>query len=79
MTEELVNVGTPRGNTPWHFDCTEYEDTGWMLHHCTAQYPCGRNFTHAPHDYVSICFCRPTNRTYQRHNHIAEPEQGQTP
>jgi hypothetical protein len=28
---------------------------------------CGRRKAHAPHDYVTVCPCRPTNRTWIRH------------
>lgn len=29
---------------------------------------CGRKRAHAPHRYVRVCPCRPTNRTFQRHH-----------
>lgn len=58
-------VKAPRAE-PWHFDCTGCGDTGWTAHDCDGSSLCGRVNTHAPHEYVTPCPCRPTNRTYQR-------------
>ena len=51
----------------WKLECVDCEDTGWIYHKCFG-HECGRTRDHAPHDYVTECFCRPTNRTYQRHH-----------
>lgn len=52
----------------WTLECEQCEDTGWVYHVCTA-HDCGRHNPHiVPHNYVTACFCRPTNRTFQRHH-----------
>lgn len=57
----------PARREPWHFDDDACGDTGWQLHECDGSSLCGRTKPHTPHDYVTICPCRPTNRTFQRH------------
>lgn len=52
---------------PWREDCAACGDTGWVCHECDGTALCGRPKAHAPHTYVTVCPCRPTNRTYQRH------------
>lgn len=52
---------------PWKHDCNACEDTGWERFECTGDDFCGRTRKHAPHEFVRVCPCRPTNRTYQRH------------
>jgi hypothetical protein len=52
---------------PWHLECERCEDTGWAPHTCDGSNVCGRSTTHAAHPYVSVCPCRPTNRTFLRH------------
>ncbi len=59
---------------PWHFECTACSDTGWEDHACegTTEFAqetaCGRKKPHYPHNFVTVCPCRATNRTYQRNN-----------
>ena len=56
----------PRRN--WTVECAQCDDTGWIYHACDA-HDCGRGNAHiVPHDYVTPCFCRATNHTYQRHH-----------
>lgn len=64
----------PARDAAWQHDCTACEDTGWQYHDCDERQPCGRNFKHAAHRYVSICPCRPTNRTWARHQHFGSGE-----
>lgn len=52
---------------PWRVECEACDDTGWELFECTGDAFCGRQKTHAAHTFVRVCPCRPTNRTYQRH------------
>jgi hypothetical protein len=60
------------GPRKWILECEQCEDTGWIYHVCTA-HECGRHNPHiVPHNYVEKCFCRPTNRTFQRH-HAKKP------
>lgn len=56
----------PARDEPWHYDDPACQDTGWCSHECDGT-QCGRQFPHAPHSYVTLCLCRPTNRTYTRH------------
>ena len=53
---------------PWRCDCGACEDTGWELFDCPGDASCGRKQVHARHTYVRVCTCRPTNRTWMRHN-----------
>lgn len=53
---------------PWRLDCERCEDTGWTLHTCDGDDFCGRQKKHYAHDLAKVCACRPTNRTWQRHN-----------
>lgn len=62
-------VQAPR-EEPWHHECAACEDTGWERFECTGDRFCGRSEKHAPHDFVRVCSCRPTNRTWQRHQHF---------
>ena len=55
---------------PWSDECSDCRDTGWVQDlTCDGreQGPCGSQRRHAPHDYVRICPCRPSNRTWRRH------------
>lgn len=53
---------------PWHLECERCEDTGWAIGmSCPGDSTCGRRNTHAAHTFTRACYCRPTNRTYQRH------------
>lgn len=57
---------------PWTEECSACSDTGWEPHVCDGGEAgrCGRRNKHAAHDYVTICPCRPTNRTWNRHHHF---------
>lgn len=60
-------VGQARTD-PWRHECHDCEDTGWVRGlTCPGDARCGRDRKHMPHDYTMACPCRPTNRTYQRH------------
>ena len=58
------------GPRSWKLECETCEDTGWIYFECPAQ-PCDRDRAHYPHNYVRVCPCRTTNRTYQRHHAVA--------
>ena len=55
---------------PWHVECEDCEDTGFSRHHCngtgTDGCPRCRRLGIKAHEWVEVCSCRPTNRTYQR-------------
>lgn len=53
---------------PWRLECERCEDTGWSIHSCSGDDFCGRQKKHYAHDFARVCPCRPTNRTWQRHN-----------
>lgn len=57
------------GPQSWIDECESCHDTGWELFECTggAHGGCDRPREHRAHDFVRVCQCRPTNRTYQRH------------
>lgn len=66
--QDILHLGRERH---WRAECEDCEDTGWIVHTCTAANRCGR----APcldaaeahtHTYACACPCRATNRTYQR-------------
>ena len=52
---------------PWRSDCTACDDTGWSYHDCDGTGACGRLPAHDAHQFARICPCRPTNRTWLRH------------
>lgn len=52
---------------PWRYDCEPCSDTGWEPFRCAGDASCGRVKPHLAHDYVRICPCRATNKTWQRH------------
>lgn len=57
---------SPR-DEPWKAECETCDDTGWEFFVCPAESPtCERVTPHLPHSYTRPCYCRPTNRTYQR-------------
>lgn len=68
----------PRGRTePWHDECEDCRDTGFRFHQCGVNgRHCGHRICRTGHDFVSVCPCRPTNRTYQRSrpNHHGQSE-----
>lgn len=51
----------------WQVECAACDDTGWMPFACPGDASCGRERRHAAHSYVRVCPCRPTNRTWERH------------
>lgn len=66
--EEFRLAVQPAREEPWRLDCGVCEDTGWEFFECPGNETCGRSREHAAHHYVRPCTCRPSNRTYQRHN-----------
>jgi hypothetical protein len=67
--EALQVAVAPARAEPWHDECADCHDTGWVDRHCPEQ-SCNRPRCLYPHAFVTICSCRPTNRTYRR-NHQA--------
>ena len=65
---QLRKAVEPEPDRGWSLECSHCEDTGWELFRCTGNAECGRANNHAPHDFVRVCSCRPTNRTFQRHH-----------
>lgn len=65
--EEALRAVLPHRDEPWHLECDACADTGWQMRTCDGSSACGRKNKHAPHDYVTVCPCRPMNRTFQRH------------
>ena len=61
---QSVTVGR---DEPWHEECEVCSDTGWAPHDCDGSAQCGRSKAHVAHRYVTVCPCRPMNRTWQRH------------
>jgi hypothetical protein len=59
------------GGRDWKIECEHCDDTGWEYFACDGDETCGRSNPHLPHNYVRICPCRPTNRTFQRHHQQA--------
>ncbi len=55
---------------PWHHDCPDCEDVGWLQFLCDGSKLCGRRRPHAAHAYISACPCRSTNPTYSRHHEV---------
>lgn len=55
------------GVRTWTVECTACDDSGWIFQECPDE-PCQRTKPHYPHTYATECFCRPTNRTFQRHH-----------
>lgn len=52
---------------PWHHDCGDCEDTGWVLGlSCPGDRTCGRPRPHLAHSYTVACPCRASNQTYLR-------------
>ena len=51
---------------PWRHDCNECEDEGWVCATC-GNVDCSPDAP-AHERRMRPCPCRPTNRTYQRHN-----------
>lgn len=51
---------------PWHVECSDCDDTGWVTMECGGGPACGRTREHLAHTYAVKCPCRPTNRTYAR-------------
>ena len=68
MTAQLREVVVAPRAEPWRFECDGCEDTGWQSHECDGSRICGREREHYAHTYVTVCPCRPMNRTYQRHH-----------
>lgn len=67
---QLREAVQPARDEPWHHECTACEDTGWERFECTGDRCCGRSGPHAAHEFVRVCSCRPTNRTFQRHQNF---------
>ena len=56
------------GERVWKIECEDCEDTGWIHGYCPGDTTCDRTKTHLPHQFVRVCGCRPSNRTFQRHH-----------
>ncbi len=56
------------GERVWKIECEICDDSGWEYFFCPGDQTCGRQNSHAPHNYVRPCNCRPSNRTFQRHH-----------
>jgi hypothetical protein len=63
----LKQAVRPARAEPWRVDCEACQDTGWTTYDCDGSPLCGRAKTHHAHAYVQPCPCRPTNRTWMRH------------
>lgn len=66
-TEALRKALPPAREEPWRFDDEACFDTGWKPYECPGDERCGRRSRHVAHAYVRACPCRPTNKTFQRH------------
>jgi hypothetical protein len=67
QTQQLREALPAGRENPWVCECIGCDDTGWKYHRCPGSNVCGREFKHAAHDYVTVCPCRSSNRTFQRH------------
>lgn len=61
----------PKRMEPWHFECEACEDSGWETRSCHpgTRVTCGLrrcDGEHPEHTYAVACWCRETNKTYQR-------------
>lgn len=67
-------VGDRSEERTWTHECDICDDTGWRKFQCdgTDRGFCRRTFKHYPHDYVEVCDCRPTNRTFIRHHQFGK-------
>ena len=67
--QELLRAAVqPARVEPWHHECDRCHDTGWIQRlECDGSDYCGRKPGHGSHTFTRMCPCRPTNRTYQRH------------
>lgn len=71
--EALRQTLPPAREVLWSHECGDCWDTGWVqgLTCAGAEHgPCGRRRRHGAHAYVLACPCRPTNRTWRRHQQI---------
>lgn len=46
----------------WKYLCETCRDHGLELHQCAGDATCGRVKVHAPHEYVTPCWCAAGNR-----------------
>lgn len=74
VTESLRKALPAARTEPWKSECTHCEDTGFEPHECPGDVTCGRTFAHVAHRYVRLCPCRPTNRTWLRHQKFGSGE-----
>jgi hypothetical protein len=78
LTAQLRQAIPAARRDPWTHECDPCEDTGWVLDlTCPGSQgtvTCGRVKPHAAHTYTQPCLCRPTNRTYQRHQRVGAGE-----
>ncbi len=69
-SERLQDTIRRAREEPWHVECEACEDTGFSRHACngsgTDGCPRCRRTGIKAHEWVEVCSCRPTNRTYQR-------------
>ena len=73
QASQRIALALPAGREqPWREECHHCGDTGWVEGlSCGGQMgTCGRAKAHLPHTYTEPCACRPTNRTYQRHQTV---------
>lgn len=68
FVDHLRMLAAEHRGEPWRFDCDGCEDTGWVYHACPGDLPCGCPHEHDAHNVVTVCPCRATNPTYQRHH-----------
>lgn len=65
--QQLREAVKPAREEPWQYECGACLDTGWDEQFCPGDRTCGREKKHGAHSFVSVCPCRPNNRTYIRH------------
>lgn len=66
--QDLRAAVQPIRGEPWRHECRDCEDSGWVIGlMCSGNEQCGRRQKHDAHTYTVPCACRPTNRTYLRH------------
>ena len=66
----------PRRDEPWHFECGDCEDTGWVPRICRPGARCGcllyQGHQTYEHSYTARCPCQATNHTYRRRRNLPD-------
>jgi len=58
IVANALKAAWPKGREEaWRYVCEACDDTGYQYHACPGDATCNLTKVHAPHNYVTLCWC----------------------